>query len=181
MTAHDALTEQPRSKPGVSNKALFWMFVPVGLLVVSATGWLSMVSIAVRDPGFSVERDYYKKASNFDQELDQRAHNAALGWRARVVTAQLGADRTGQLTVEVVDATGKPLDELAVAAEAFFVARGGDIRHGALSPQGDGRYHWSMERARPGLWEVRLAARQGNVTFTQVLRTELLSGAVPPS
>ncbi|HXS19354.1 MAG TPA: FixH family protein, partial [Polyangiaceae bacterium] len=98
MTAHDALTEQPRSKPGVSNKALFWMFVPVGLLVVSATGWLSMVSIAVRDPGFSVERDYYKKASNFDQELDQRAHNAALGWRARVVTAQLGADRTGQLT-----------------------------------------------------------------------------------
>ena len=41
-----------------------WIAVPLLLLVVSVSGWLYMVAIAVDDPGFSVEKDYYKKAAN---------------------------------------------------------------------------------------------------------------------
>src|SRR5690242_8550695 len=110
MTAQHARTAPTRSVPTVSPKGLFWMWVPVGLLVVSGAGWLSMVSVAVDDPGFSVERDYYKKASNYDRELYQRAHNAALGWQAHVTLAQLSADGNGQLTLQLVDAQKKPLD-----------------------------------------------------------------------
>ena len=181
MTAHDALTKEPRLNKNTSGKGLFWMLVPVGLLVVSTAGWLTMVSIAVRDPGFSVERDYYKKASNYDREVDQRARNAALGWHAHVVEAQLNPERTGWLTLRLVGPTGLPLDQLAVTAEAFAVARGGDIRHASLVWLGDGRYRFSMERARGGLWEVRLRARQGALTFTEVLRVDLLPRGVTPS
>jgi nitrogen fixation protein FixH len=157
------------------------MFVPVGLLVVSSAGWLSMVSVAVHDPGFSVERDYYKKASNYDQELDQRAHNAALGWRVRLVGARRSADGTAQWTIQVVDARGNPLDQLAITAEAFAVARGGDLRISTLSQLGEGRYQLNVARARLGLWEVRIRADQGNSTFTDVLRVDLALGEEPPS
>lgn len=148
------------------------MLLPVALLLVSSSGWLTMVSIAVDDPGFSVERDYYKKASAFDVELSQRSHNAALGWKVRVVEATLDHMGQGAVVIAITDPRHEHLDELSVSAEAFAVARGADVRHVALTPLGRGIHRLQMERVRPGLWDVRIEARRGAVVFTQTLRLE---------
>ena len=40
----------------------------------------TMATIATRDPGFALERDYYQKAVNYDRVIAQRGENARLGW-----------------------------------------------------------------------------------------------------
>lgn len=46
------MTQDPkREGPSTKKSGLFWMLVPVVLLVTSVSGWLVMVSIAVDDPG----------------------------------------------------------------------------------------------------------------------------------
>ena len=75
----------------LSNDKL-WMLLPWALLGTGLVGWGFMASLAVRDPGFSLERDYYRKATAWDAEQQQRAQSAELGWHVTPRQAGSGVE-----------------------------------------------------------------------------------------
>lgn len=152
--------------------ARFWMLFPVGLLVTSVSGWLYMVSIAVDDPGFSVESDYYKKASAYDEVIAQRAENQRLGWTVSATRFE-GSGDAAVLSFVLRDEQGHPLTGLQVSAQAFPTARGKQQHTLTFLDKGNGLYEARISGATRGLWEVRMEARLGRELFTQTLRPEL--------
>lgn len=169
--------DQNHGDQGTAKKSgLFWMLVPVVLLVTSVGGWLLMVSMAVDDPGFAVEPDYYKKASNYDAVIDQRAENSRLSYAVEVVSFALTGERSAHLIVSVRDADGMPLSEARVTALALPVARAFDVQELLLRHRDAGVFEANLQRPRAGLWEVRVRVDLDGRVFTRVLRPELYPG-----
>ena len=106
-------------------RGLFWILVPVVLLTLSLLGALTTAAIAVSDPSFAVEPDYYKKALHWDQHQTALERSARLGWSVALRTepAIVGAE----LVVELRDRQGQPVEGADVRVEAF---------HKSASPAG---------------------------------------------
>ena len=137
------------------------MTFPVLLLATSSIGWLFMVNLAVRDPGFSVESDYYNKASNYDQVIEQRRANERLGWRFAVTEfraeAQAGSlPKSALVVLRASDGSQQSLSGLKIRATAFPTARGNDVQNLVFKQDSEGAYVASLLRPRVGLWELRL-------------------------
>lgn len=157
-----------------SRRGLFWMLVPLGLLLVSVSGWLYMVAIAVDDPGFAVETDYYKKASNYDDVMAQEAENTRLGWTAEVLGFSWLPNGDARLTLRVAGGDMAAPEVLSVSAEAFPVARSTRMQSLRFEQKARGIFTALVVRPRVGVWEVRVTL--GNVAgdkVTAVLRPEL--------
>lgn len=151
-----------------SRRGRFYLFLIVGLLALMMVGQIVMVVVASRDPSFSLEPDYYRKALGYDAHMQQTAKNHALGWRMEVLA--FGDDG---LRARLVDGAGSPVDGATVEVEAFPVARGLELRRTALLGQGAGVYGAAMASLRKGLWELRFTADARGERFTQTAREEL--------
>ena len=69
------------------------------------------------------------------------------------------------VSVGFLDRDGKPVDDLTVDAE--FVrptVAGHDSRQG-LSATGGGRYQAEVSLPFPGVWDMRVVARRGDLTY----------------
>lgn len=138
----------------------FWPALPFLLLGSALLGWSWMVREALNDPGFAVERDYYQKAVDWDRDQLERAQSDQLGWRASVL--ERIQDSRPELLVRLETSEGAPVAGAQVQAEAFANARSADRRQLAFVEVAPGSYAAQLERARPGLWEIRVRAeRQG--------------------
>ena len=155
-------------------KGRFWALFPLVLLGAMLLGWGFMVAVALDDPGFSVEPDYYAKAIAWDEHQAQEARNEALGWQ---IAPELTRQAHGaMLAARLVDRTGAGLDGARVSVEAFHLARGAHVVHVVLAPRGSGRYEGVAAMRRPGIWEMRFTVERDGARFTHVTRTELLRG-----
>ncbi|MBI4819357.1 MAG: FixH family protein [Deltaproteobacteria bacterium] len=155
------------------NKGLLYAAIPVGLIVASVVGNFVMIRIATADPAFSVERDYYQKAVNWDQEMAQAELNRKLGYSFRLEEKRVGEDV--DLAIVLVDSVGKPIAGAEVSGEAFPNARAMNIT--TLGVQSDGLVHRArIAHARPGVWELRLEAKVAGQKFTATERRELGGG-----
>jgi nitrogen fixation protein FixH len=150
---------------------LFWALVPVILLTASVTGLGTMASIAVRDPGFALEKNYYERAVHWDREQADRAASSRLGYRV-VLTVEPSAGAP-EIVVKVVDRQGAAIRRATVSAEAFANARAGERRSLAFTEQVDGTYRATLERPRPGLWELRLSVLDGDARFMETVRVDV--------
>lgn len=138
--------------------------VPVALLSVTAISVIYVARLALDDPGFSVETDYYKKSSRFDDEQHQRAVSQALGWQLHSEVTVTG--KSGQVNVSLRDRDGKPLSGASLTAEAFAVSRGKTPMNLNFEETTPGMYQAPLSSGRPGLWEVRFTAQVGAQRFT---------------
>ncbi len=169
-----------RSTAGSNRRGRFWMLVPLGLLVVSVSGWLYMVALAVDDPGFAVESDYYKKASNYDDVMAQASENSRLGWNAKVLGFSWLPNGDGRLTMRVTETEEQALKSLVASADAFPIARSKRVQSLQFEQQAPGIFNALLVRPRVGLWEVRVTLENAaGEKATAVLRPELsaLAGA----
>ena len=148
-----------------------WAFVPAGLLTLMLSGQAVMISKAVGDPSFSVERDYYRKAVAWDAQREQLEHNALLGWKLVLVARPTA--RGSELSVRLSDRVGAPITDARVRVEAFFNARAGDVATMRLEPTANGEYHATLPLKRPGWWELRFLAARGDQRFTAIVREDL--------
>jgi nitrogen fixation protein FixH len=148
-----------------------WAFVPAGLLTLMLSGQAVMISKAVGDPSFSVERDYYRKAVAWDLEREQREHNALLDWKLDLVARPTA--RGSELFIRLSDRVGAPITDAAVRVEAFFNARASDVATMTLEPMANGQYHATLPLKRAGLWELRFFATRSGQRFTAILRQDL--------
>ncbi|RMH00918.1 MAG: hypothetical protein D6702_12710 [Planctomycetota bacterium] len=155
-----------------------WMLVPVGLLLLSlGIGAVTLV-LALSDPGFAVEKDYYRKGLEWDRELAQERRNRELGWRAEIEAGVDPAAATVPFLVRLVDAGGGPVVGAAVEVEAFHLARSAEPFRTPLEEVSPGRYRGTLPLRRAGKWEFRLRAVRGEEVFTDRQQRLLFSG--PP-
>ena len=165
MTDRSALTILPTVDPTPSRRRR-WPFIIAGLLVVHTGTMLTFVTIASRDPTFSVDPDYYGKAVRWDQDQARRRASDGLGWRADVRTT--GApQRTPVLTL--TDAAGKPIPGLAVTATCFHHAHGRDVRTVTFAADADDATRFVGDVVLPfaGEWQFDVTARTGGSEFVK--------------
>lgn len=150
----------------MKNGAWFPYFL-VSLLLISVGANVFLIMRATDDPSFAVEPDYYDKAVHWDESQAAKQASRDLGWRAEIEAAHEG------VTVELVDALGRPVEGAEVQIVAFHNARARDRLVDTMRPAGPGRYDLRRRLERSGIWEIRLTARRGDDRFLHVVREEL--------
>lgn len=159
------------SEGAAESRGQWWAFVPVALLVACLVGIGTLVSIAVRDPGFALEKNYYDRAVHWDRERDQVATNERLGYG---VELELHEATDGvEVELRLTDRGGVALPGARVTVEAFANARSGERRVLQLVAGSDGRYRGSLGPARQGLWEFRVEVLAEGGRFTRVVRADV--------
>lgn len=163
-------------KPGMplTRAGRFWALFPVVLIVSTTLGLLSMAAIAVHDPSFATEQDYYKKAVAWDQTQAQASTNTRLGWKVELDTELRGNEL--HVFARVVDASGAPIRGATVKLEAFANARASRIETAVLLPTGDAGYGGTVSLSQLGLWEFRLDVSSDGRHFTETLRRDVRAG-----
>lgn len=161
----------------VRRARLPWALVPVALLLTSAIGVGSMAIIAVRDPHFATEPDYYQRAIRWDRTQAQAATNQRLGYVVALPTV-IRFDPQGRATLELTlsDALGHPVIGAKLAGEAFANAYSGKLVSVVFEEQSAGRYQAKLMVTHPGQWVFRVVGHSGGERFTADLRADLLPG-----
>lgn len=158
-----------------TNKGWYWPWLLGGLMALVLGVNLGFVYVAVSDPSFAVEQDYYQKALDWDHKRDQDRINAELGWTVDFEVAPPAPDGSRRLLARLTDGRGAPVEGALVHVEAFHNARAGLVLEADLSPAADGSgYSAPLPLRRPGLWELRLEARLGGQRFTHTTVEELV-------
>jgi nitrogen fixation protein FixH len=155
----------------MKSRRTLWPFVPPAMLIVMVGGLLALAHVAADDPGFSVEKDYYKKAIAWDAQREQERQNARLGWKLDVETRR---DPNGGVALEaaLVDRNGARVERAKIDVEAFHNARAADVLLARLDEGGAG-YRAALPMRRAGVWELRFTATRGSDKFTRIVRTEI--------
>ncbi|HEY8945784.1 MAG TPA: FixH family protein [Polyangiaceae bacterium] len=152
--------------------AAFWAWLPAGLLATMLAGLAGMAVIASGDPSFALERDYYRKAADFDRELAQRAENARLAWFIDASAGAIDSDGRSPLVVRARTATD-PVDAKYVRVEALRNAGASRVLEATLDRLAPGEYRADLPLERGGLWEFRLTLERGTERFTHVARLDV--------
>lgn len=159
------------SSTAKTDRGLRWALLPVGILGAMFVGWGVMIAMALDDPGFGVEPDYYEKAVHFDDLRALERESKQLGWSLEFESA-LDGDRA-RLVLTLADRTGAGIDGARVSAQAFHNAHSSDLRALVFTPRGSGKYEAWLPRPRAGLWEYRLEATRGSERYRSVVRGDL--------
>lgn len=151
-----------------------WPWIVAGLMAVVVGANLILMYVAVSDPSFAVEEDYYQKGLDWDDKRAQDQANDSLGWSLELNVAPLrSADGTNGLTANLTDRDGRPISDAKIYLEAFHNARAALIQKRDLTRDGDGGYSTSLLMRRPGLWEFRFEVSRNEQRFTHTIVEEL--------
>lgn len=155
-------------------KGRFYMALPALLLGASLVGWVVMTRLAVNDPGFAVEKDYYRKASHFDERKAAEAASQKLGWTVSALRLEALPSGQARVRMSLRDGQGAPLTGAHVTASAAAIARSASETSLTFRSTAPGEYEADLAPARRGLWEMKVSAQLGDARFVQTLRAELL-------
>lgn len=177
MTEKNTTTPASTSNQEKPRKGLgkHWPWFLVTLLTFGCGMNIYMVIVAVNDPSFAIEKNYYKKAIDWDKTMAQNSMNAQLKWRLDLKTEPVLVNKKARLQfkVKVFDRNGKLLPDVHVSAEVFHNARSRRrsnvdlVRRSNNVHQGDISFH------RRGLWVFHFTVVKGKLQFTQKLRRTL--------
>lgn len=156
---------------------IFWPGMVVALLCMSLTAATITVIVAVSDPSFAVEEDYYGRALRWDEQVAQRSRNAELGWSAEIAVGG-GGPGGPELRVTLLDRAGEPIEGAAVTATYFHHAFRGEAETIGLAGVGAGGYAAPAAMGRSGKWSVSLAVTARGETFTADETLTLVWGEV---
>lgn len=155
----------------------YWAWVPALLLGSTLAGLGTLAYIAIDDPHFALEPDYYAKAVKWDQAQARAAESAASGIRLELMQP-LAVDPQGQaeLRLRVIDQQEQPLRLAKVELEAFPNAYATQVQRATLQEIAPGIYSCTLTRAIEGLWELRIGIEHGSRHFSQALRQDIAKG-----
>jgi nitrogen fixation protein FixH len=140
-------------------------------LTVAANIWL--IRVANGDPSFAIEENYYQRGVQWDDELAQRAHNRALGWRLVATMSPIRQGGGALLQIALTDSAVAPIAGASVVVKAVHIARAGNPMEVTLSSRVPGEYEARMPIERAGLWELRIDVHRGADRFTATERLDV--------
>jgi hypothetical protein len=157
-----------------------WALVPVALLVSSALGVGSMALVAIRDPHFATEPDYFQKAIGWERTQAQAAVNQRLGYLL-TAPATLAIDEQGNATMELAlrDRLGQPVSGARLVGNAFANAYSGATVSLVFEERRAGHYLTKLRVAHSGQWVFQISGVAGDERFTADIRADLLPGGSP--
>lgn len=146
----------------------YWPYAIGGFLAVAAICDLMVVYVAATHPSFAVEEDYYQKALDWDERKDQLRRNAELGWKLDIglIPPPPGVVQRVEFVVRLEGPDGEALEGATVQVHTFHNARPKAVLSDALESTGDGVYRGYLPMKRPGIWQVDIEVRRGEVLFT---------------
>ncbi|MEZ6024036.1 MAG: FixH family protein [Hyphomonadaceae bacterium] len=110
-------------------------------------------------PGEDVRRSY-TQGLEYNQTLEQRREQAALGWQA---SAELRSDAAGPLLEVVLHARdGAPLEGAALEGELQWPTTSVHDRTLEFTPTGQGRYVARLDALQNGRWRLRAHAARAD-------------------
>lgn len=162
------MTDQPERTHRFIPPHIFWPGLVVCILGISFTFAGVTMYVAMTDPSFSVEPDYYQKALDWDQTARQRELNEQLAWAAAISVGDAhGPLNLRDLTMTLTDDQGDAIENARVTLHAFHHARRNESLDATLEAgDGAGVYSASMPIKRDGLWEFRLVVDHDGRRFT---------------
>lgn len=140
----------------------FVAFMGVVFAVNAVLVWLALSTFT----GTTVDRAY-ERGRLYNQVLAEAERQRAIGWRFEIAFRP-GAEHRGTLVVHARDAAGAPLDRLEFEAIALRPLERPEPLPIALIESGRGRYVAELDLPKRGQWELRLAARRGEVGPVEV-------------
>lgn len=150
-----------------------WPLAVTAILGVTVAANIWLIRLANSDPSFAVEENYYERGVRWDDELAQRAHNQALGWKV-VATMSPGGKASGELLhIALTDSAVMPIEGASIVVKAVHVARAGEPVEVTLAPLAPGEYEAAVPVRRAGLWELRIDVRRGTERFTATERLDV--------
>jgi nitrogen fixation protein FixH len=150
---------------------------PIGMGVILATTMavnIAVMFVAKDDPSFAVEKDYYRKAVEWDHTMEQERHNQQLGWRVEPVLDRYSPQGGALLHVRVTDSTGAAIPDATVQVAALYNARAGDVFEATLQRERNDTYTARLPVTHTGQWELRFTIVRGADRFTAVSRVEAI-------
>lgn len=159
-----------------ANAGSLWAWVPVLLLGSMLIGLGTLAYIAIDDPSFALEPNYYDKAVHWDQSQAARRESDALGLELALAPLTIASDGQVKLELTVNARGGSPFTGAEVRVVAFPNAFASQIAQVPLRETAPGVYTGELRHSVPGLWELRLAVKRGAASFQQVLRRDLSKG-----
>jgi len=158
------------------NTGSFWAWVPALLLGSMLVGLGTLAYIAIDDPSFALEPNYYDKAVHWDQSQAALRESDALGLELTLAPLTIASDGQVKLELAVNARGGLSFTGAEVRVEAFPNAFASRIAQVTLRETAPGVYTGELPHGIPGLWEVRLAVKRGAASFQQVLRRDVSKG-----
>lgn len=152
----------------------FWPTAIIAVLSLHALALIVVAFIATRDPSFAVEPNHYQKALAWDGTAARLRASQQLGWSVTIQVYTI-ADALGRRRVacRIVDRYGVAVVGATVQILLFHHARAADRLQVSLSPETDGTYAAQVPMKRPGLWEIRVAARRDDSLYNTVVMQEV--------
>lgn len=152
-----------------------WAYVPLGLLSCMFFGLSTLAYIAIDDPSFSLEPDYYAKAVHWDRSQAQLRENQALGFALAIHQAPLVSPggRT-QIELALTDRAGLAIAGARLEVTAFPNAFATHVERLMLLEVAPGIYRGELKHGVPGLWELRCNVDVGSSHYARALRTDLV-------
>jgi len=153
-------------------KGFQWPIFVVALLGVTVVVNTVMLMIALSDPSFAIEENYYQKAVDWDKKREQLAINKKLGWSLQMETVSKSAHDKTLIRVKLVDKNNKPITGAQIKAVYFHNARASvksKLEFIAQKPNTDGYLAQTYLRSS-GLWIFRCEVKAGKSFFTETIR-----------
>ncbi len=160
-----------------TNAGRFWAWLPAGLLGTMLVGLGSLAYVAIDDPNFALEPNYYDKAVHWDRSQSEAKASNVLGLKL-ALAAPLTVAANGKVNVQlsVRDRRDLAFSGAEVAIEAFPNAFASQVEHITLRETAVGVYSGELTRGVLGLWELRIVVKQGSLRFGEVMRQDVVKG-----
>jgi hypothetical protein len=136
----------------------------------------TMTYLALDDPGFALEPNYYDKAVHWDRSQAEAKASRELGLEISVAPLNVAANGQLELELRVTDRSGAGYAGAEVRVEAFANAHAGQVQELRLRESVPGTYEARIARGTRGLWELRVSVVRGGERFHQVLRVDVSKG-----
>lgn len=160
-------------------RGTLWPLGIGAILAITVGVNIAVYYVANDDPSLAIERDYYRKAVNWDSTLAQERVNHTLGWRLTPSLGTFTPTQGADLRVSLTDSTGAPVAGATVKVSAFYNARANQILDTTLAPAAGG-YEGRLRVNHSGVWELRFEVTRGDARFTATSRVEAAAGASGP-
>jgi hypothetical protein len=154
-----------------------WAWVPALMLGSMLLGLGTMAYVAIDDPHFALEPNYYDKAVHWDQSRAEARQSASSGLSLSLTRPLVtSADGSVDVEIRVADRQKNPVLGAQVELQAFPNAYAERIEKLTLRESAPGVYSGRLSRGVLGLWELRFALARDALRFHEVVRQDVVKG-----